>query len=53
MNQLIAATQSTMDSLDLFIIVNDARDLAGENKVRLNDFHARVNDELEGEHYES
>lgn len=53
MNQLITATQSTMDSLDLFMIVNDARDLSGENKVRLNDFHARVNDELEGEHYET
>lgn len=53
MNQLITATQTTMDSLDLFIIVNNSRDIAGENKVRLNDFHARINDELEDEHYES
>ena len=53
MNELITATQTTMDSLDLFIIVNNARYLAGENKVRLNDFHARVNDELEGENYET
>lgn len=53
MNQLITATQSTMDSLDLFIIINDSRCLAGENKVRLNDFHARAADELDGEHYES
>lgn len=53
MNQLITATQTTMDSLDLFIIINDSRCLAGENKVRLNDFHARAADELDGEHYES
>lgn len=53
MNQLITAKQTTMDSLDLFIIINDARCLAGENKVRLNDFHARAADELDGEHYES
>lgn len=53
MNQLITATQTTMDSLDLFIIVNNSRDIAGENKVRLNDFHARINDELEDEHYET
>lgn len=53
MNQLITAKQTTMDSLDLFIIINDSRCLAGENKVRLNDFHARINDELEDEHYET
>ncbi|WOZ57819.1 hypothetical protein ZP9_00003 [Shewanella phage ZP9] len=53
MNQLITASQKTMDSLDLFVIVNDSREFAGESKVRLNDFHARVIDELEGEHYES
>lgn len=53
MNQLIAATKPMMESSDLFMIINDARDVAGEGKVRLNDFHARVVDELEGDYYEN
>lgn len=52
MNQLIAATQNTMSSLDLFIIVNQSRENEGENKTRLNQFNSRITDELDGEDYQ-
>lgn len=43
----------TMSSIDLLAIINTARAQFGESEVRRNDFHARVRDELDGEHYES
>lgn len=52
MNKLITATQSTMSSLDLFIIVNQSRENEGENKTRLNQFNSRITDELDGEDYQ-
>ena len=52
MNELITATQNTMSSLDLFIIVNQSRENEGENKTRLNQFNNRVIDELDGEDYQ-
>lgn len=52
MNQLITATQNTMSSLDLFIIVNQSRENEGENKTRLNQFNSRITDELDGEDYQ-
>lgn len=52
MNQLITATQNTMSSLDLFIIVNHSRENEGENKTRLNQFNNRIIDELDGEDYQ-
>lgn len=52
MNQLIAATQNTMSSFDLFIIVNQSRENEGENKTRLNQFNSRITDELDGEDYQ-
>jgi phage antirepressor YoqD-like protein len=42
-----------MDSRDLFILICNARKENGETTPRLNDYHARLVDELEGEHYES
>lgn len=52
MNQLITATQNTMSSLDLFIIVNQSRENEGENKTRLNQFNSRIADELDGDDYQ-
>ncbi len=46
-------TAATMSSMDLLGHVNAARSDAGENKIRRNDFNARVTDELDGEHYET
>lgn len=42
-----------VSSLDLLKIINQVRQEFGEPVIRPNDFHARVHDELEGEHYES
>lgn len=52
MKQLITATQNTMSSLDLFIIVNQSRENEGESKTRLNQFNSRIADELDGEDYQ-
>ncbi len=41
-----------MTSLELVDVINRSRIAFGESEVRRNDFHARVRDELEGEHYE-
>lgn len=41
----------TISSLDLYVIVNQAREMAGEPKVRLNQFNERIEDELEDGHY--
>ena len=43
----------TMSSNELYNIVCIARVELGETQPRINDFHARVVDELDGEHYES
>jgi phage antirepressor YoqD-like protein len=54
MNALMSAPPSqTMTSIDLLGLVNDYRSQHGEPTIRTNDFHARVADELEGDHYES
>jgi len=45
--------QRTMSSIELLALINTARAQFGESEVRRNDFHARVRDELDGEHYES
>ncbi|KRI04203.1 phage antirepressor KilAC domain-containing protein [Acinetobacter baumannii] len=42
-----------MSSLDLLKLINDARMECGESPIRANDFHKRVEDELDGDHYES
>jgi hypothetical protein len=49
----IAISAPTMSSLELLDLVNAARIEADEAAVRRNDFHARVRDELDGEHYET
>lgn len=49
----LTTTAQTMSSLDLFDLINKERIAFGEGAVRRNDFHARVADELDGEHYES
>lgn len=41
----------TMSSIELLELVNQARAEFGEPEVRRNQFHDRVADELEGEHY--
>lgn len=56
MNTTAIATnqQATMSSLDLLEMVNASREEQGEKVItRLNDFHARVADELDGEYYET
>lgn len=54
MNLLVAAQAGdTMNSVDLLSLINRARMEFGESAVRRNDFHARVRDELDGEHYET
>lgn len=49
----INKTEQSMKSIDLFELVNEIRVQHGEKKIRLNDFNNRINDELEGEYYES
>lgn len=54
MNNLISVPAlGMMTSIELLAIINAARAKFGESEVRRNDFHARVRDELDGEHYES
>lgn len=48
----IQIPEKTMSSKELYDIVCIARVQLGEAQPRVNDFHARVVDELEGEHYE-
>lgn len=43
----------TMSSKELYEIICLSRVENGESQPRLNDFHARLVDELEGDHYES
>ncbi len=49
----LISTPKTMTSLDLFELISSERLSAGESKPRLNDFHARLVDELEGDNYEN
>lgn len=55
MNQVAINQQilNTCSSLDLLKIINQVRQEFGEPTIRPNDFHARIHDELEGEHYET
>lgn len=50
---LVTSNAQTMESSDLFILICNARREHKETTPRLNDFHARLVDELDGEHYES
>jgi phage antirepressor YoqD-like protein len=52
MNQLMTSNQPlTMESLDLYTMVNIARENEGETKIRLNKFNEKIEAELEGENY--
>ena len=44
---------NTISSSDLYMLICNARKDNQEKPPRLNDFHARLVDELEGDHYES
>lgn len=46
-------SSETITSYYLYKIINQCREDAGESKIRVNDFNARIVDELEGDHYES
>lgn len=52
MNQLFVPESGLMVTNDLLVLVNKARESAGEKAVRPSDFVARCMDELEGDHYE-
>ena len=51
MNLISEEINDTISSLDFYVIVNQARELMGESKVRLNQFNERLEDELDGEDY--
>lgn len=53
MNMILANTDQLIESPTLLYIINQARLDAGQTEIRANDFHNRVADELEGEHYET
>lgn len=53
MNIIPEVKTQTMSSEDLFYMVCKARKEFSESIPRMNDFHNRVADELEGEYYES
>jgi phage antirepressor YoqD-like protein len=55
MLELISASSvsQTMTSKELYELICLARVEHGETQPRLNDFHARIVDELEGDHYET
>jgi len=56
MNEVIHSFNSnpeTLSSIELLDLVNAARQDHGENAIRRNDFHARIADELAGDHYET
>lgn len=48
---MFGSEKATMNSLDLMAMVNEARESSGEAIIRRNQFHERVADELDGEHY--
>jgi phage antirepressor YoqD-like protein len=51
--QLTTTSDQKISSGSLLETMNRLRAEHGESPIRLNDFHTRVADELEGEHYES
>ncbi|WP_250533495.1 hypothetical protein [Caballeronia sp. AZ10_KS36] len=55
MDALISTTSnsSSISTIELLEMVNEARRDFGESEVRRNDFTARCKDELDGEYYES
>lgn len=53
MSNIIPSQTPTMSSKELYEIICLARSEHGESQPRLNDFHARVSDELQGEYYET
>ncbi len=53
MSELIIKTSKFMSSLDLLKLINDSRLECGESAIRANDFHKRVEDELDGDNYET
>lgn len=53
MNQIIQQKTATMTSKELYDVICTARAEHGETQPRLNDFHARITDELDGDNYES
>ena len=53
MTDLITSNTATMSSKDLYDMICIARAKHDESQPRINDFHARIVDELEDEHYES
>jgi len=53
MTNLVQANIKTMSSFDLYKIIREERANNGEPIPRINDFNARVIDELEGENYET
>ncbi len=53
MNIIKTTHQQTMSSADLYKMIKEERASNGESIPRINDFNARIFDELEGEHYET
>lgn len=53
MNAVVKFQTDTMTSLELLKIINEARINYGEASIRANDFHKRVEDELDDEDYET
>jgi phage antirepressor YoqD-like protein len=53
MNLALSTSKETITSFELYKIINQCREVAGEKKVRVNDFTSRIADELDGEHYET
>lgn len=49
--QLIKSNSVNMSSQDLLVLVNVARESAGENPIRHSDFYEKCADELDGEDY--
>lgn len=53
MNLQLANSDARISSAALLSIINKYREENGENLIRNNDFSARIEDELSGDHYES
>jgi len=50
---LAAGQPVTMSSLELLDLINQARASCDESEVRRNQFHDRIRDELDGDHYQN
>lgn len=46
-----SSQQKTITSLELREIINQCREAAGEQPIRLNKFNEKIDDELDGDHY--